>query len=198
MRSMNLSKVFMLVIIMNMWGCASAPHVPEYIHSNFTQLNIQTIAILPIVDARSDATVEVKFEENIRVHAHTALKERGYKVLMPKNNLIGGKPVEGDEVAEMNNEELVALVPAEADAIILIYLTDLRVGWEAMGILPYWRFQIDLKGRMITKDKGVTWSDQTTLARGDGGLLGGGMAAAGLEGYYEDAVNILLAGVPGR
>ncbi len=151
-------------------GCAAAPpRVPIKLDPSFSEMGIQTVALLPVIDRRVDKSYEIDLDKEIRNQAKKTLEKKGYAVLMP-DTFAEGKAVELAEVVEMEVNDLALLGPRDARVIVLIYLEDILSSYKVLS----YAFKIEATASMVSQEKQVElWRDKGIGRSGQGGLISG-------------------------
>jgi hypothetical protein len=170
--------------------CACATRKPIFLDSDVARREIQTIALLPVVDRRLDRSYEVDLEEAVRDRAWKALENKGYRVVRPAS--FDGS-LDADFVAEMEDDELSVLVPEGADAAAIVYLEDVLSDYKVL----YYRFKIETSGTIVSRT-GVVWHDKATGASGQGGLISGAFQGWDRSIAYDAGVGGLFQTWPER
>jgi len=164
--------VLSILVIIAPLGCTiPQPYLPVYQSQHLKELNIQKITLFPVIDKRSDRSIEVDMNQHIRNVARNVFLQKGYQVLLSEQvNFF--EPTKGSlDLGEMTDSELGSVVPEEADAAAIIYLEDLRSDWGLKVVFATYKFQIHLVGKIIAKNKGIVWQDKATEGRHGGGVL---------------------------
>lgn len=171
---------------------ACATRKPIFLESDLARQQIQTIALLPVVDRRLDRSYEVDLEEAVRDRARKALEKKGYGVVLPAT-FNTESSLAAHDVAEMEDDELAALVPEGADAAAIVYIEDILSDYKVL----YYRFKIETSGTIVSRT-GVLWHDKATGASGQGGLISGAFQGWDRSTAYDAGVGGLFATWPDR
>ena len=179
-------------------GCAASKRVPLHLDSNFRPTALNTIAILPVVDRRSDLSVECDLRKRVHIPTQEVLADKGYEAVILETFSRDGT-VNAEDVAEMDEKELTSLLPGDTDAIAIVYLEDLRSGWQReAAIFPCYEFSLDLTGKVVSKTDGVVWYDKATATKRSCGLLAAAVEQAFAGSAYGDCVESLFSTLPSR
>jgi hypothetical protein len=143
--------LFVLSILLNI-NCATK--TPIKLDPSFHEKKIRSVALLPVIDRRSDKSFEVDIDKKIRVPAKEELEKKGYSVSLPAKI---------SDVAELYGNDWNSLVPKDYNtAIVIVYLNQL---YKHVG---FWEFKEgrSLNAEMILKSvdsnekRVVLWEDR--------------------------------------
>jgi predicted small lipoprotein YifL len=167
-----------LLAVASMSGCG-ARRAPLYLDSAFEAAPVHTIALFPVVDRRSDRSVQLDSERDLRAPAEEILRKKGYQVILSEPR------AEDADEAMLDDALLPSLVPSGADALAVVYLDDLRKEYSWRIIWLTYLFEVEAAAKIVTRERGVLWYDKTSYARRDAGLVTAPLAQAfsAAEGY---------------
>ncbi|BCR05592.1 hypothetical protein DESUT3_26610 [Desulfuromonas versatilis] len=104
-------------------ACTTTPKQPALLDPQYSQMNIRTVAILPVVfrDRAIDALFEYRIGEEIRWHARKVLGQKGYDAAFVEvtENRSFVRPFRPDESSPA---QLANLVPTGSDAVLIIWV----------------------------------------------------------------------------
>ena len=150
-------------------GCSTVQKIPIKLDPNFSNKGIDTIVLMPVVDRRPEKSAKLNFENEILLPSKKILEAKGYTVVMP-DKYSKDSNISSDQVAEMTTEELSALGPKGATAILFIYIEDVMDSYVVMA----YTFKIEATGSLIYKqERSELWRDKGIGSYGQGGLMSG-------------------------
>lgn len=118
-----LGRMLMLAAVLAVVGCAPYEKKPRLLDRQLTQLQLQRVAVLPVVyrDQPSDRYVAYNFAIELRQEAQRALEARGYEVF-PASATGGWKFPHSYQISDPTPAGLAALAPAGADAVLMVWV----------------------------------------------------------------------------
>lgn len=150
-------------------GCSTVQKIPIKLDPNFSNKGIDTIILMPVVDRRPEKSAKLDFEKEILLPSKKILEKKGYTVIIP-DKYSEDSSMSSEQVAEMTTEELSALGPRGASAILFIYIEDVM---DSYVVLAY-TFKIEATGSLIYKqERSELWRDKGIGSYGQGGLMSG-------------------------
>lgn len=158
---------------------------PITLDPSFSELQIEEVALLPIVDRRVDKAVEIDFEAKIRSRAKGILEGKGYVVALP-TSFGNVQDLDSAEIARMQEEDLFSLGPEQNNFIAVLYIEDL------VRKHSLFKFQSKMEASAVLLDKAkrtVIWKDKGIASEGEGGILGAAIEAAV---FSDDAIRSAL------
>lgn len=161
----EVSIVVGLFVVVFMSGCA-APRKPVMIDSTLLEQQPVTISILPSIDARKDKkSAKIKdLDKIIHPNAKAGLKRRKYKVAYLDNYAVNHP--EG-YLAEMTDDELISLAPANVEAAFLFVLDDLTDNNRIIANSA----RIACRAYLIDPSrKKIIWKDEESNSFGGAGI----------------------------
>lgn len=172
------------------YGCAYT-RIPLYIEPDFSNRLIDTIALLPMVDARKDkSAADIDPERYVRKPIEKLLTKKGYSVVMA-SHLKEGADLTAEEIGEMDEKELATLGPAESGYLFLFYLEDLSTSYVILSKTS----KIEASAVLVDKANGqYLWRDKCVESVGQGGLISGLLPMQGM--VIEQCLSTMLSGLP--
>jgi len=153
-------------------GCVGTTKSAIRLHSDFSEKNVDTIVLMPIVDRRIDKSGAINIEKNILRPSKKMLEKKGYYVITP-DSFLEGENISPEEVGEMDVEELAMLGPDGSKTLLFVYIEDVI---DSYAIVAY-TFKIEATSSLIEKSGKVElWRDKGIGASGQGGLISGPFA----------------------
>lgn len=150
-------------------GCATSK-IPIYIDQQLSQKNIDSIVLLPVVDARKDKSFETNLDQKIRTPIRKILEKKGYSVITPDKFSKENHQVTPEEIIEMDIAELSTLDPSDAKILLIVYVEDVS---DAYVVLAH-TFKIEASAVLIDKiNHSLLWKDKAVGVSGQGGLISG-------------------------
>lgn len=172
-------------------GCATT-HYPIKLDPAFEEKNVRTIALLPVVDRRRDRSIEIDLEYEINARATKQLTRRGYNVLQVPVSLLD-EAGNFDAILDMESTYLATLGPAEADAVMAIYVDDVFSSYKVFSYV----FKIDVLGTLVDKRDGTElWRDKGIGNFGQAGLISGITSGLNRNSALDGCVLAMLQGLP--
>jgi hypothetical protein len=136
---------------------------------SFSEMQIESVALLPIIDRRVDKSYEIDLENKVRQAAKENLEKKGYTVIMP-STFVEGRNVDPAEVEAMGINDLASLGPPDSKAIVLIYIEDILSSYKVLS----YAFKIEATASVISKEKQCElWRNKAVGKAGQGGLISG-------------------------
>ncbi len=177
-------------------GCASQRPIRAalFVSPTLEAESIEPIALLPIVDIRTDKSCSLDFEKTIRQPLAKQLKDKGYDVVLSSTFSVDGA-VSMERVAAMNPQELASLGPVEAQSVLLVYLKDIRSDYYVM----VYSFKIAATVSLVSRTKrSELWRDKAFGNSGQGGLVSGLMSGLHKKFAVSDFQKQLLKTFPDK
>ncbi len=196
---MNLTKNMVRISLVTLTlglivGCVQAPVKKAILlDSEFQPSAIESITMLPTVDARLEHAVEVDLQVQLNESARELLKGKGYVVQMDDSNGSVGE-VTKDDLKSAEPEFIKELGPSDARWVMVLVLDDVttRLTFGSTG-------NADVSGYMFDKQSAETvWRDKGIGKAGQGGLIGMMMKGSMGSAAVNSAVNNLMASIPKR
>jgi len=171
-------------------GCAST-RLPIKLDPAFSQRGIRSVALLPAVDQRADRSLNINLDHEMNARARKGLEKKGYRVLETA-------PIEHDRIGisrlmDMDPSYLASLGPAEADAVMAIYVQDTLSNYKIMSHV----FTVEAIGTLVSKaDQTEVWRDKGIGNVGQAGLISGLMQGLNQMSAMDDCVYGMLFTLP--
>ena len=150
-------------------GCATT-RMPIVLDPSFSDRQIATIALLPIVDRRRDRSFNIDLDNQLGARAEKLLKSKGYAVTKISPPEASNNPYGSERLLDIDIEYVASLGPPEADAVLAIYVDDVLSSYK---VLVY-EFKIEAIGTLVAKsDQKELWRDKGIGTQGQAGLISG-------------------------
>jgi hypothetical protein len=162
----HLGLIVLLLLILA--GCTTTKPAIK-IDPSFSEMQIESLALLPVIDRRVDKSYEIDLENKVRLAAKEILEKKGYAVIMPAT-FAEGRNVDPAEAAAMGVNDLTSLGPADPKTIVLIYIEDILSSYKVLS----YAFKIEATASIISKEKqSELWRNKAVGKSGQGGLISG-------------------------
>ncbi len=172
-------------------GCAT-PRFPIKIDPAFSQRGIRSIALLPAIDQRKDRSYEIDLNYEINTRARKSLEKKGY-VVLETSPVVASNRSEASRLMDMDPAYLASLGPANADAVMAIYLQDTLRSYMIMSYV----FKAEAIGTLVSKaDQTEVWRDKGLGNAGQGGLISGLLQGLYRAEALDGCVYGMLATLP--
>lgn len=179
--------------VVGMGGCATALTTPLHLEPGFQFDLIDALEVLPAVDLRTDKTISVDLQKQIRQPVTKSLTKKGYR--LTASTTFGATPeVSEEDLREAKPEWVKGLGSSNARWVLVLCLLDVRnkLTFGSTGNAEVSGYLFDKQaGRLSWRDKGIGQVGQGGLA---GMLLKGTMDNAALD----IALRNTMASVPKR
>jgi hypothetical protein len=190
MRKIPLLVLSTSVAVLMLAGCATTPPPPLVCAPGFRPESMDTIYVMPVVDARMDK----KLTRNLDKLQHWAAKNiknkhYGVQVVADKNSVAG---VTDDDIKDATSDWVKNLGPSEARWLMLVEVDELsrKLTFGSTG-------QAEVVLVVLDKQSGtVVWRDKALGRQGQGGLLGMMMVSMMDEAALESAMDQLMFKIP--
>jgi hypothetical protein len=172
---------------------ACAAREPVYIDPDLSHRTIETIALAPIVDLRSNPFEDVQVGSYVRHGVENALVRKHYHVVSTRQAPSESGARTAADLAPSSDEELARLAPDGVSYVLVVSVDTLRKSSQDLGDTTH----VTVSGRLLEAPSGrVLWRD---MAEG-GPVLTGLLsifrgASTSLEGAY-DASHLLVSTLP--
>ena len=173
-------------------GCATT-RMPIVLDSSFSDRQVATVALLPIVDRRRDRSFNVDLDNQLGARAEKLLKSKGYEVTKISLPEASDNPYGSERLLDMDTEYIASLGPPEADAVLAIYVDDVLSSYK---VLVY-EFKIEAIGTLVAKsDQKELWRDKGIGTQGQAGLISGIFQGWDRSMAMDLCVGGMFAGLP--
>lgn len=174
-------------------GCVTTPKVPIHLDPAFSERQIDSITLLPVVDVRKDKSFDIDMSK-IRDRIRRILEKRGYMVSAPSAFAAEAQPTP-DEISEMSVAELSELGSPSSKALLFIFLEDISSSYVVLG----YTFKIEASASLIDKEsRSLLWRDKGIGTSGQGGLISGLMQGLNRSEAISICINTMLESFPRR
>lgn len=185
------SGLFLLTVGSLFWAGCAAARLPIKLDPAFAQRGIRSIALLPAVDQRKDRLLNINLDYEMNVRARKGLEKKGYRVMETA-------PMEHDRIGisrlmDMDPSYLASLGPADADAVMAIYVQDTLSSYKIMSYV----FKVETLGTLVSKaDQTEVWRDKGIGNVGQAGLISGLMQGLSRSTALDACVHGMLSTLP--
>lgn len=162
--------VGMLSFLLPLAGCAMTTRMPILLDPSFSDRQVTTIALLPIIDRRRDRSFNIDLDRQLGTRTEKQLQSKGYEVTRVSQMEASSDPYGSERLLDMDTEYIASLGPSEADAVLAIYVDDVLSSYK---VLVY-EFKIEAIGTLVAKsDQKELWRDKGIGTQGQAGLISG-------------------------
>lgn len=170
-------------------GCATPPP-PLHSAQGFRPEKMDTVFVMPVVDARVDKTLSLN-STKLQRWLVKSFKDKRYRTdAVTDLNSVSG--ITGEDIRDASPDWIKSFGPADARWLVVLEVDELsrKITFGSTG-------QAEVVLAILDKQTGtVVWRDKALGRLGQGGLLGMMMVSMMDEGALEEAVNQLMSRFP--
>ncbi len=147
-------------------SCATTIPKPLYSAADFRLESIDTVYILPVVDARPDKKLNLNLDKLQETMASNLKSKRYQAIALPDRNLMAG--ITDEDLREPSPDWIKGIGPSEARWVMVLAVGDLsrKIVFGSTG-------SAEVNLAILDKQTGtVVWRDKALGRAGAGGLLG--------------------------
>lgn len=184
--------VGMLSFLVLLAGCATT-RMPILLDPSFSDRQVTTVALLPIVDRRRDRSFSIDLDSQLGARTEKQLRSKGYEVIKVSQTEASSDPYGSERLLDMDAEYIASLGPPEADAVLAIYVDDVLSSYK---VLVY-EFKIEAIGTLVAKsDQKELWRDKGIGTQGQAGLISGLLQGMNRSLAMDLCVGGMLSALP--
>lgn len=173
-------------------GCAGTPPKPVRCAPDFRPEAMDSVCVLPIVDARADKKLTLKLE-SLQNKVQSTLKSKRYNVVLVQDRAqVDG--LNDEDIKEPTAKWIKGLGPAEQRWAMVLVVGELsrKLTFGSTG-------NAEVSLTIFDKQAGVAvWEDKALGQAGQGGLLGMMMVSMMDSEALHSAMNQLLWKIPNK
>lgn len=145
--------ILMLASVILLFGCATTPKIPLALASDFNELNIKKLALVPVAfDRWYEPPYDIDLDHELRTHAKTTLEKKGYEVILVEQTALSPTASPGD---------LTAPTTRPIDAELAIRVDFLFISETFGERYPPPVIEIEAEARLIAPEKRrEVWRDR--------------------------------------
>jgi hypothetical protein len=171
-------------------GCATTLPKPLHSAADFRPECMDTVYILPVVDARPDKTLKLNLA-GLQKSTASALKHKRYQVVaLPDTHLVAG--VTDEDLREPSRDWMQGIGPSGARWVMVLAVGELsrKIVFGSTG-------NAEVSLAILDKQTcTVAWRDKALGRAGQGGLLGMLMVSAMDDEALAQALNQVIYKIP--
>lgn len=160
-------------------GCTA--RAPIQLDQGFASAGVETIVLLPVIDARPDRLDYVVLSRNVADATIRMLRAKGYRISESDGYL--QRPAGPIDIDTAQAKELIPLAPPEARDFLVVQVERMDRSLDELGA----SYSVRLSGLLVDRDGGrVLWRDSASAASN---LTGVFTLMAHGSSQYEAAIN---------
>ena len=187
-----LTSIAFVLMVFCVSGCSTVQKMPIKLDPNFSNKGVNTIILMPVVDRRPEKSAKINFDKEILAPSKKILEKKGYAVTI-SDKYSEDSNISSEQVAEMTAEELSALGPKGAGALLFIYIEDIMDNYVVLA----YTFKIEATGSLIYKqERSELWRDKGIGSYGQGGLMSGVTSGMDRNVALSQCLESMLVSLP--
>jgi hypothetical protein len=160
----------------------------------FADRHINTVAVVPVIDRRTDPSAGLDLQQQIGARAKKHLRKRGYKVI-DAVALPGDNAEAQVRLADLDAAYLASRAPSGADAVFAIAVDDVMSSYKVLS----YAFKIEATGTLVSvADRKELWRGRGIGNMGQGGLVSGLLIGLNRMEALDTCVGEMLSSIPRR
>jgi hypothetical protein len=171
-------------------GCTTTPPKPLHSAADFQPESMDTVYILPVVDARADKKLNLNLNKLQQTMANSMKQKRYNVVVLSDRNLVAG--LTDEDLKDPSRDWVKGIGPSEARWVMALAVGELsrKLTFGSTG-----NAEVNLV--VLDKQTGtVVWEDKALGQAGQGGLLGMLMVSMMDEAAIENAMGQIMFKFP--